>query len=336
MKLRELTALTGFLLLGTPTAMASERVTVENFARAETDTYFRGQMKAFGAGIGQLVHIRRTVTPENQSVIRQNQDTLYSGVILDLSSPVRITIPDTGGRYISMHVINQDHFMFVRTEPGVHELTKENVGTRFAAANFRVFVNPQDPEDTGKAHAAQDGIKVDGGGEGPYEAPDWDPESLQVARGALSDLAELGFSTRYAYGSEEETRPVDFLVGVAAGWGGLPATAAMYEIDSVAGNDGETHHSVTVKDVPVDAFWSLTVYNADGYLEKNRIGRNSLNNVTAKPNADGSFTINFGGDPDGLNYLPISPGWNYTVRLYEPRAEILDGKWTFPAPRPTE
>jgi len=41
--------------------------------------------------------------------------------------------------------------------------------------------------------------------------------------------------------------------------------------------------------------------------------------------------IQFGGDPNtAANYLPIAPGWNYIVRLYRPRKEILDGTWKFP------
>ena len=86
-----------------------------------------------------------------------------------------------------------------------------------------------------------------------------------------------------------------------------------------------------MRDVPVDAFWSVTVYNADGYLEPNELGRNSYNNVTATPNDDGGYTIHFGACADGrINCIPIKPGWNYTIRLYQPRAEILDGGWTFP------
>ena len=57
----------------------------------------------------------------------------------------------------------------------------------------------------------------------------------------------------------------------------------------------------------------------------------SVNNVTAKKDADGAVTVHFGGDPAQPNYLRIMPGWNYTVRLYRPRAEVLDGKWAFPA-----
>jgi hypothetical protein len=88
--------------------------------------------------------------------------------------------------------------------------------------------------------------------------------------------------------------------------------------------------------VPVDAFWSVTIYNADGYLEANDLGVNSYNDFSAKPNEDGSVTLHFGGCGDGrINCIPISPGWNYAIRMYQPREEILDGSWTFPSPEPT-
>jgi hypothetical protein len=46
-------------------------------------------------------------------------------------------------------------------------------------------------------------------------------------------------------------------------------------------------------------------------------------------------TVHLGGcDDDRVNCLPIMDGWNYTVRLYRPRAEILDGNWVFPSAEP--
>ncbi len=145
----------------------------------------------------------------------------------------------------------------------------------------------------------------------------------------MSSLSELGFDAGDAFGRQDEVEPVAHLVGALAGWGGQPPLMAVYEIVSVEKN--------TVKDVPVDAFWSITVYNAHGYLEANDLGVNCYNNFSAQPNEDGSFTIHFGGCDDGrVNYLPITPGWNYAVHLYQPRAEILDGSWRFPAPQPVD
>ena len=88
--------------------------------------------------------------------------------------------------------------------------------------------------------------------------------------------------------------------------------------------------AVTVHDVPVDGFWSISVYNAEGFFEPNDRNAYSVNNLTATRNDDGSVTVHFGGDDDRANLLPIVDGWNYTVRLYRPRAEVLDGAWTFP------
>jgi hypothetical protein len=70
-----------------------------------------------------------------------------------------------------------------------------------------------------------------------------------------------------------------------------------------------------VKDVPVDGFWSVSVYNAEGYFQSNEYNTYSLNNITAKGREDGSITIQFGGcDGKIANCLPIMRDWNYTVR----------------------
>jgi hypothetical protein len=326
-----------FLMPCPATAADSESVTVANFVRAETDNMIRTNMKAVDMKIGALSHLRKPTTPDNQPVIRMNQDTLYSLTLLDLSKPAKLTLPEAEGRYMSMHVINQDHYMFVESKPGSYDLTEDSVGARFAYVSIRTFVDINDPDDLAKAHAAQDAIKLTGGGKGPFKAPNWNEEDLAVARKALNDLSVLGFEASYAFGRKEDVRPVDYLIGAAAGWGGLPRSAAMYIVAAVNENDGKKNHAVTVKDVPVNAFWSITVYNADGYLEANDRNLNSYNNFSAKPNEDGSYTINFGdcGD-DRINCLPISKGWNYAIRMYEPRPEILDGSWKFPAIKPVK
>ena len=169
---------------------------------------------------------------------------------------------------------------------------------------------------------------------GKFEVPDWDTARRTKARDALEALGSLG-GTVDRFGKKDEVDPVDHLIGTAIGWGGNPRSAADYQSFYPPKNDGKTVYRLTLKDVPVDGFWSISVYNAKGFFEKNALNAYSLNNLTAKPNADGSFTIQFGGcEKETPNCLPIAEGWNYTVRLYRPRKEILDGSWKLPEAQP--
>ena len=57
----------------------------------------------------------------------------------------------------------------------------------------------------------------------------------------------------------------------------------------------------------------------------------SINNVTAKKDPDGSVTIQFGGCDDKTpNCIPITAGWNYWVRLYRPRKDVLNDTYRVP------
>ena len=118
-------------------------VTVDNFTRAESDLYFGGILKDSGA-IGKLLHRREPARIDNQTVIRLNRDTLYSSALFDLDAgPVTITLPDAGGRFMSMQVINEDHYVpEVVYGKGSYTLTRNKVGTRYAAVAIRTLVDP--------------------------------------------------------------------------------------------------------------------------------------------------------------------------------------------------
>ena len=133
--------------------------------------------------------------------------------------------------------------------------------------------------------------------------------------------------------SSTSTSKIRRAVGLTR-WGGNPDKDATYLNITPAGNDGTTVYKLSVNDVPVDAFWSVSLYGPDGYFKKNVYDAYSINNITAKKETDGSVNIQFGGcDGKIPNCLPIMPGWNYWVRLYRPRPEILNGKWEFPEPQ---
>jgi hypothetical protein len=310
-------------------------VSVDNFVRAETDLYFRNLIGQ--SGLGVLLHRREPARIDDQTVIRLNRDTLYSSAIFDLdASPVTIQLPDAGSRFMSMQVINQDHFVpEVVYGAGTYRLAKETVGTRYVAVAIRTLADPNDSADIARVHALQDAIVVKQNATGAFEAPNWDVASQKKVRDALLMLATTISDFKKAFGTADVVDPVRHLVGTAAAWGGNPDKDATYLNITPSNNDGTTVYDLVVKDVPVDGFWSVSVYNPDGYFEKNRRDAYSINNLTATKNADGAVAIQFGGcDDSSSNCLPIVPGWNYTVRLYRPRADVLNGTWSFPEPQP--
>ena len=202
----------------------------------------------------------------------------------------------------------------------------------------RILVDPADADDVATVNALQDRLGLTAGSAQPFVMPDWDEDSLDQTRSAILELAKglgaaIAGSERPAFGRKDEVDPIHHLIGTAAGWGGLPPDEAIYQ-GAFPGLPGDGEYSVTVRDVPVDGFWSISVYNEAGFFEPNDRDAYSVNNITATPNDDGSITVHFGGCADDRpNCIPIMDGWNYLVRLYRPRPEVESGAWTFPEVR---
>jgi hypothetical protein len=312
-------------------------VTPDNFNRAESDMYFGGTVR--NGGFGKFNHNREVMPIDKQAVIRANRDTLYSAAVFDLDAgPVTVTMPDAGSRFMSMMVINEDQYVpLVFYGAGDRTLTKQQIGTRYVMVGIRTFVDPNAVRDIEQVHALQDAIKVTQASAGSFEVPKWDQASQKKVREALLMLAATLPDTKHMFGPKDQVDPVRHLIGTATGWGGNPEKDAMYLTVVPNKNDGTTVYKLTARDVPVDGFWSISVYNAKGYFERNQYDAYTLNNITATKNADRSVSIQFGGcDGKIPNCLPVTPGWNYWVRLYRPRSEILNGSWKFPEAQPAQ
>ncbi|WP_223974830.1 DUF1254 domain-containing protein [Bradyrhizobium sp. RD5-C2] len=342
MKTSILTAMTFALASSAASAQTPapppQPVTVANYARAQTDVYFAGVVKA--GGFGKFRHGRELAPPVQQGIVRPNRDTLYSFAIFDLDAgPVTITLPDGAKRFMAMQIVNEDQYTRgIYYGAGSHTLTREAIGTRYAIAVARFLVDFSDSEEIGQVHALQDAITSNQQRPGTFDMPNWDEASLNKVKAALLQLGTTVSDTRRMFGADaHQVDPVKHLIGSAMLWGGNPEKDALYLPITPMRNDGSTVHTLTVKNVPVDGFWSLTVYNSEGYLQPNPTGSYAVNSVTARKSADGAVTIQFGGcDGKVANCLPITQGWNYTVRLFQPRPDVVDGSWTFPEARPAD
>jgi hypothetical protein len=310
-------------------------VSADNFTRAESDLYFSNIVK--DGGFGKFTHIRELTPLDKQLVVRSNRDTLYSAGVFDLEAgPATISLPDPGGRFMSMQVITEDHYVpAVFYGRGEHTLTRDDIGTRFVMVAIRTLVDPNEDADLTEVHALQDAVAVQQDHTGSFEIPKWDPVSQKTVRDALLQLSATLPDSKGMFGTKNDTDPVRRLIGSASAWGGNPEKDAMYFSVHPAENDGATVYRLSVDEVPVDGFWSVTVYNKDGYFTPNPQNAYSLNNITAQRGTGGKITIQFGGcDAATANCLPITPGWNYLVRLYRPQDKILSGEWTFPEAEP--
>lgn len=309
------------------------KVSVDNFVRAET-TRMMANLMANAGGVNRFHHVRMPTPLDQQTVVRMNRDTLYSFAVVDLAEGAVVTVPDAGVRYLSVAVVSQDHFTHqVIHAAGEHRLEMVDHGTRYVTLVGRVLADPADPADVAAANAVQDGLLVTAGSAEPMDMPEYDTESLDAVRAALLALGRTLTGASRMFGTKDNVDPVHHLIGTAMGWGGLPESEAFYATVDPGLPVGE--YEIVVGDVPVDAFWSISLYNAKGFFEDSDEGGCCVNQFTADKEPDGTVVVHFGGCSDGRsNCLRLMDGWNYTVRLYRPHQQVVDGTWVFPAIQP--
>ena len=311
------------------------KVNVRNFIQA--DTYFNYDRMMSPDGVNLWAHQREPWRVDKQTVVRVNRDCLFSMAVVDISKGATLTLPEAeSDRYVSVMVVNQDHYINrIFHKGGTYQLTIEEYDTPFVFLAARILVNSLDEADIKIGNDLQDALKIEAASAKPFVVPDYDMESYQQTREPLLALG-LGLEgLQGMFGSKEEVDPVIHLIGTAFGWGGQPSYEAFYETVDPELPPGE--YQITLKDVPCDAFWSVTVYNKDGVIEENDRGFYNINSVNAERNADGSVTVHFGGCEDSrANCFPIFEGWNYLVRYYRPHKEVIEGKWVSPKPEPVK
>ncbi len=171
-------------------------------------------------------------------------------------------------------------------------------------------------------------------------------ELMQTRQDAFGTLANgwlISTSGMGVYGNDYFKRAMIALVGLGAN----PPEDAVYPMN-VADSDGEplrgdqryVLHFDADELPPVDAFWSVTMYDVEGYPVANAPDRFALGDRDElRFNADGSLDLYMQHESPGedkeSNWLPSPAGGvlGVTMRLYAPRREVLDGTWVPPAIR---
>ena len=308
-------------------------VNIDNFVRAATNIEF-GKYVALAGGVNRFFHFREPTPIDHQPTIRMNRDTLYSTIVIDISKGATLTLPDAGGRYMTAMVVNQDHYINeVFFGGGSYSLDMKTFDTPYVIVFMRVLVDAADADDVAAVNALQDQMTVEAASAEPFIVPDYDEASFDRLLKAIVEIGRFASDSFRVFGARDKVDPVRHFLGTAIGWGGLPEKEAFYLNVEPGLPEGEYRIDVPAE-VPVGAFWSVSLYNANGFFEKNALDAYTVNSVTGTRNEDGSVTVHLGGCEDGrINCLPVMAGWNYTVRMYRPGPKVLDGSWTFPEAR---
>lgn len=336
------------LALITPSVYAGDNagegkhVTKENYSTAMSDMAMQREF-AQGANNTSWHHHRNIMELDKQPAPMMNRDTLYSFSIVDGGGDVAITLPETDGRYQSLHVWNHDHVTYkVFYGAGRYVIPADKTSDYFVA-NVRTQINPKDPEDVKKANGYQDQLKVEflnGYEPKPFTATKWNMEEFNKLHEHYVAIAQKEGVTGTCGTIDHPVSMEDRNRGVATATGLLPDSEAVYIAGKYQAKDGEilkaTYPVPGMRD-PKLGFYSITMYGDDQYLHTD--DGSIINNRDVKLNPDGkSFDVyfvpesGFGKHPNEL--IVPTETFNITMRVYLPTESVQNGEYKLPVPSP--
>ncbi|WP_261817542.1 DUF1254 domain-containing protein [Vibrio gallicus] len=310
-----------------------EVTTADNYAVNETSRqYLKVQQQV---GVNKFLH-KRVLTPtDKQPVVRMNRDTYYSMAVVNVSKGATVTLPEIPeGKYMSMEVITEDH----RIQPMQYGAGTFDLSTH-SGDHVYIIVRTDATFSLDEVHAIQDKMTIQSNANEEFSAPQVDKASfMKVEEDLKAEMPKLlkrdgaqatfGMFTDPNDESKELFTKEKYAVGAAIGWGGAQLQDNIYE---VSGNfPADKCHQATFEDPQNQAFWSVTVYNKQGFMF-NDVANVSSN--TAKKNPDGTYTVSFGCGPDAPNNIETknkSGVFNLAFRHYMPSQKMRDGYRVLP------
>jgi hypothetical protein len=206
--------------------------------------------------------------------------------------------------------------------------------TKMVAELARIGIVPGKDFDASKLTAEQMQAIDEGGRAGSERVESFASTSRKPKPGWSTFIRNVG-----RYGTDYVSRAITARLALGAN----PPEDAVYISDFTDGSGQPLNgamryrmHFDKTQIPPVQAFWSLTAYDKDGYFIANALNRYAIGDRDKlKFNADGSLDLYIQGENPGAehesNWLPAGDGvFNLTIRLYWPNETIVSGTWQPP------
>ncbi len=304
------------------TDKGGETVTMDNVIRAETSKYMAAETML--SGPNKFRHERNGIDLKNQTVIRSNFDLIYSYAVYDISGGITITVPKYD-LYQIVQALDENSVTIGVCYPGQTLKLDKNQATYGTHVYLFMRTQPRTYDETGmeEMRKRQDAVTVVAGSatqyvpEVKYDVASFNKLRTELAKRAITEgVIEKGFIDNI----KNKLTPQYQMINIG-GWAGLPAKHAYYFVvvpNDEGAKEGK-HSSVTIKKPDLQynraGYWSITIYNEQGWVVTDPFNTNSHK---AKPNADGSITLNFNGGPNDINNIQVPKNWNALFRCYLP------------------
>jgi len=296
-------------------------------------------------------------------VVRMNNDTYYKIAVMNFSKgPVTLSSNNPSKKHFNSfqlmddrntnfrNVIHPDgsYTLYYGQKPEEFEGHAIESPSQVAVVTVRVEVKDKNnADDIADAQAVFNGMLING----PRLAEVWkldllsgfDEEVEAEAHRRIDSVATNSEFRELVAGTDQVPEQVSYLhlaAGSKVGFGGPVPSHSSYEIvffdnngEKMTGEKGT--YILTTEEPPVDAFWSVTVYDTErgGYLHPNDEDKYHINNTSVVKNQDGTVTFIFKQqcESEDLNCLEVPAGqFDLTLRYYLPSDDIIAGEWTIP------
>lgn len=292
-----------------------------NFTIAETDLYMLNHSNEYE--VNTFRHSRAMSSIDNQFVVRENRDVMYSHAVVDISKGATLINPDWDV-FSVIQVIDENQYTIASIYPGEQKtFTPKDVALgNHLFLNMRTGVRTIDEAGYLEAHKHQNSVEIKSNSANPYKAKGFDQTNLDETRKRLKARMAEADKPEFYFGKKEEVEDKQFLIASAVGIFGLPIKDAAYlnTIQPTGKAREGAPSKLTLPPPPLNyekgGFFSVTTYDKKGWIVKENF---ALNNTTAQANDDGTYTFYFNA-PEKANNIDVVKGWTILIRLYAPKS----------------
>lgn len=317
-------------------------MTAQEYINQEGIWFADNFARNYKLGLSNFHHFGELANKDTRWVVSPSIDHIYSMGVVDTSEPFTIVLPENDGKLVTLHLQDMNHTQpFYKVGAGTYHFTPEMFDTQYILVGLRFATDGSEENVRRITEQLHSQVEIIGGGTDLAGLPKPDTEAMQKVRAALMaeyDKLEDTYDT-VQYRIQDVPNWEKMTYTVAGAFGLSTPDTAMYPPYALKNAKGGQCYQATYEAPQTTnemGYYSITVYNAEGYLMANEYNIVSTNQGMTH-NEDGTFTVVFGGmdckkhtqgNKANFAYTP-EDNWSFLMRVYQPNVGSMH-QYTLP------